>query len=95
MKVVAEFIKRNIAGETILVPTGDTAQKFNGMITLTDTAEFIWDNLEKVDSLDAMVRLILETYEVDEETAKKDAAGFITALLKNGFAEYSKEDKTW
>ena len=34
MKKIKEFIKRDIAGETVLVPTGATAQEYNGMMTL-------------------------------------------------------------
>lgn len=35
MKRTKEFIKRNIAGEIVLVPSGQTAREFNGMVTLT------------------------------------------------------------
>ena len=42
MKIVKEFILREIAGECVLVPTGATSQEFNGMITISDTAKFIW-----------------------------------------------------
>lgn len=52
MKIVKEFILREIAGECVLVPTGATSQEFNGMITISDTAKFIWENIEKVDSLE-------------------------------------------
>ena len=52
MKIVKEFILREIAGECVLVPTGATSQEFNGMITISDTAKFIWENIEKVDGLD-------------------------------------------
>lgn len=38
MKIVKEFILREIAGECVLVPTGATSQEFNGMITISDTA---------------------------------------------------------
>ena len=41
MKRTKEFIKRNIAGEIVLVPSGQTAREFNGMVTLTETGEFI------------------------------------------------------
>lgn len=54
MKIVKEFILREIAGECVLVPTGATSQEFNGMITISDTAKFIWENIEKVDSLEEM-----------------------------------------
>ena len=46
MKIVKEFILRDIAGEYVLVPTGETTQEFNGFITITDTAKFIWENIE-------------------------------------------------
>lgn len=95
MKIIKEFILREIAGECILVPTGKTSQEFNGMITLSDTARFIWENIEKTCSFQELVDLMLEEYEIDEETAKRDAARLITALLKNGFIECSKEDRSW
>ena len=72
MKIVKEFILREIAGECVLVPTGATSQEFNGMITISDTAKFIWENIEKVDSLEEMIRMVLDTYEIDEETARRD-----------------------
>lgn len=56
MKIVKEFILREIAGECVLVPTGATSQEFNGMITISDTAKFIWENIEKADSLEGMIR---------------------------------------
>ena len=95
MKIVKEFIVRDIAGECVLVPTGETTQEFNGLITLTDTAKFIWENLEKVNSTKEMAALLMENYEVDEETALKDTYVFVTQLLKAGFVECTKEDRSW
>ena len=95
MKIAKEFILREIAGECVLVPTGATTQEFNGLITMSDTARFIWENMEKAESLEEMIQMILEEYEIDEETAKKDAIGFISQLLQAGFGECTKEDKTW
>lgn len=95
MKIAKEFILREIAGECVLIPTGTTTQEFNGLITLSDTAKFIWENMEKVDSLDEMVKSITDEYEVDEETARRDVIGFISQLLQTGFVECTKEDKTW
>lgn len=95
MKIVKDFILREIAGETVLIPTGDTSQEFNGMLTLTESAAFIWENLEKVDSLEEMISLILENYEVEEALAKQDIIGFITTLLNAGIVQCSKEDMTW
>ena len=95
MRIAKEFILREIAGEYILVPTGETTQEFNGMITMSDTARFIWENIEKAESLDNMIEMILEEYEIDEETARRDAIGFIGQLLQSGFVECTKEDRSW
>ncbi|MGN1168262.1 MAG: PqqD family protein [Lachnospiraceae bacterium] len=95
MKITKEFILRDIAGECVLIPTGETTQEFNGLITLSGTARFIWENLEKVDSFESMIKLILEEYEIDEETARKDADEFILHLLQVGYVQYTDEDKMW
>lgn len=95
MKIVKEFILRNIAGECVLVPTGATTQEFNGLITMSDTAKFIWENLEKVDSFDELIKLMLDEYEIDEEIARKDSYAFINELLRVGFVTFTKEDKSW
>lgn len=84
MKRTKEFIKRNIAGEIVLVPSGQTAREFNGMVTLTETGEFIWEHIEEAESFNHLVLLILEEYEVDKDTASQDAAGFIMLLLQAG-----------
>ena len=45
MKTNKNFILRNIAGDNILVATGEAAQSFNGMITMNEAASFIWSNI--------------------------------------------------
>lgn len=95
MKIVKEFILREIAGECVLVPTGATSQEFNGMIMISDTAKFIWENIEKVDGLEEMIQMVLDTYEIDEETARRDTIAFVGALVENGFIECTREDGTW
>ena len=86
MKRNPDLIYRSIAGESVLVPTGQMAQNFNGMITLNEVAAFIWENLEKVDSQDELLQLVLDEFEVDEETADADVDGFLRMLLERGFA---------
>lgn len=95
MKIIKEFILRDIAGESVLVPTGETSQEFNGMITMTDTAKFIWEHLEKVDSIEELVKEITSEYDIDENTAGRDAVGLINELLKRGIVTFTKEDHTW
>ena len=95
MKIAKDFILREIAGDYVLVPTGAATQEFNGLITLTETAKFIWVNVEKVDSFEEMVARILEEFDVDKETATRDAVLFIDQLVKAGFLKCTKADRSW
>ena len=84
MKRTKEFIKRNIAGEIVLVPSGETAQEFNGMVTLTGTGEFIWEHIEETKDFHHLIQLSLDEYDVDKDTASQDASAFIMQLLQAG-----------
>ena len=89
MKRIKEYIKRNIAGEIVLVPAGQTAEDFNGMITLTESGDFIWEHLEEARDFNPLVELILEEYDIDKETAAQDASAFLMQLLQAGMIQPS------
>ena len=72
MKIEKEFILREIAGDYVIVPTGQTALEFNGLITVNEIGAFIWKKLDQDITEDELVQAILEEYEVDEETARND-----------------------
>lgn len=78
-----------------MIRAGFCVKQRTGMITISDTAKFIWENIEKVDSLEEMIQMVLDTYEIDEETARRDTIAFVGALVENGFIECTREDGTW
>ena len=80
MKRKEGFLLRKIAGDSVLVPTGETSQRFNGLINLTETAAYIWENLERAENEEELVQMIRKEYDVDEETALTDVHGFVSAL---------------
>lgn len=88
MKICKEFVLREIAGETVLVPVGETTKDFNGLISLNEVAAFIWKNIEKVKDLNEMTALVLSEFDIDENTARTDVEGFCRELVQVGFIEY-------
>ena len=86
MKLKPGFIMRDIAGETIVVPSGDEL-KLNMMITLNGTGKFLWEHLEKGAEVDELVEAMLAEYEVDEKTARLGVEGFVAKLQEKGFLE--------
>lgn len=87
MKRNKNFILRKIAGESIIVPTGEATKKFNGLFSPNRTAAFIWEHIEEVADTEEMIRLVLEHFDVEEETARTDVEGLIKEMKLMGFVE--------
>lgn len=87
MQVSKDYLVRNIAGETILIPSGAAAQKFNGLVTVNALGSFIWEVLQQPVTLDELVARITEEYEVDAATARSDAEEFLAELRQIGALE--------
>ena len=87
MRAARDFIMREIAGETILIPSGAAAQKFNGLITVNELGTFIWNALCEDLTIDALVERITDAYEVDAVTARTDALAFLDELRQVGGLE--------
>ena len=81
MKIKSGFMLRSIAGRNIVVPVGNRSLDFNGMITLNESATFLWEQLEKGAEEQELVRAVLERYEdVDEDLAMKSVSDFLDKL---------------
>ena len=78
---------REIAGETVLVPTGSASQKLNGMIRLTESAAYIWKQVDTAADLEEIVARVQDEYEVDEDTARRDIYGFLRELYVRGIVQ--------
>ena len=84
MKVEKEFVLREIAGDYIIIPTGKTVLKFNGLITVNEVGASLWKMLQEEATMDELVQGILEEYDVDEATAREDIHAALDCLDKGG-----------
>ena len=84
MKLKEGFILREVAGQTVVLPSGDDLN-LNMMITLNGTGAFLWKQLEAEKSDAELVAALRAEYDVDEETATSAVDGFIAKLKENGF----------
>ena len=82
MIIKKELIKREIAGDTILVPVGSAVYDSNGLFVLNELASFIWDLLPEAESKEDILNAVLNEYEVEKEVAEKDIAEFLSKLQK-------------
>lgn len=82
MIIKKELIKREITGDTILVPVGKTVLDSNGLFMLNELGAFIWDLLPGTESEEDICNAVLEQYDVSAETVKKDVSEFLEKLRK-------------
>ena len=77
MKIKSNFAKRKIADSNIVVPVGPAIKDFNGMITLNDSASFFWDCMINETTEEEVIEKVINEYDIDKETAKRDIEKFI------------------
>ena len=82
MKINSEYVMREIAGDTILIPIGDTINNFNGLVILNELAKFIWEKMPQAKDEEELLNYILDEYEVEREVAKADLDEFLEMLKK-------------
>lgn len=84
MRIKDGFLLRQVAGQTVVLPCGDEMD-LNMMITLNETAAFLWQLLQEETDVEAMVAELLKEYDVDADTAREAVNAFVAKLGENGF----------
>lgn len=80
----ADFKIRKIAGETILIATGEAAGKFHGLVSFNETACEIWDLLEQEKTEEEICNGLAKAYGITAECCKEDVRAFLrTAIEKH------------
>ena len=82
MKLKFDFAVREIVGEYVMVPLGQGALEFSGMISTSETGAMLVEALKKDVSRQELLEMILTQYEIDEESAAADLDEFLAQLRK-------------
>ncbi len=86
MKLKEGFVLREVAGQTVVLPSG-ASLNLDMMISLNETGKFLWKQLEQDCDAEALEQALLAEYDVDEPTAKRAVAGFVGELREHGFLQ--------
>lgn len=78
------FVTREIAGETIIVPIRGRTGDLDSIFTLNEQGTLIWNLLDGRTRVSQIVEAISKTYEVTEEEATRDTIDFLTSLETAG-----------
>jgi hypothetical protein len=85
MKTRKGYTLRSLGKEFILVADGFEAVDFSRMISLNETAAFLWKEVEDKDfDAEMLTTLLTDNYDIDRETAQNDVATMLKSWSEAG-----------
>lgn len=85
MKIIDGFRLREVMGQATVIGEGAGQVNFNKLITLNDTAAYLWRSVEGKDfDAASLASLLVEKYGIGEELAAKDAAAILEKWIEIG-----------
>lgn len=88
MKAKTGFNLRNVCGEQVIVAEGRENIDFSNIISMNETSAYLWNAIQGKDfTVDDLVKLLTQEYDVDEQTARKDAEALANQWLEAGICE--------
>lgn len=79
MKTKKGFNLREVCGEHIVVAEGIENIDFTNIISMNESSAYLWEKAQAEENFDEsfLVKMLLEKYDIDEATAKKDVAELV------------------
>ena len=88
MKRRKGYTLRPLGKEFILVAEGVEAVDFTRMISMNESAAFLWKAVEDKDfDAETLVNLLMEEYDITQEIAKKDVASLLQTWKEAGIID--------
>ncbi len=85
MKIKEGFILRTICGEHVVVGEGIAQVNFNKMLSLNESAAYLWKEAEgKEFTRETLITLLLDKYDVSREQAAEDVDKLVCTWIKEG-----------
>jgi len=82
------FRLRSICGENVVVAEGIENIDFSKIISMNESAAYLWEKLQGCDfTADDVALLLCQEYEVDKETALADAKAVLGKWAEAGIVE--------
>jgi hypothetical protein len=85
MRIIEGFRLRNVMGQATIVGEGVGQIDFNKLITLNDSAAYLWQSVEgKEFDVQTLANLLVDKYGIDQDTALTDAKAIANKWIEIG-----------
>ncbi len=87
MKRNNDFALHSVDGQDLLIPLGAKVLDMNGLVVLNSTGRYVWDLLAEDHTLDDLVKVVVEHFDVEHDRASADVSAFVEDLKRQGGIE--------
>lgn len=84
MKKADGYILRKLEDEYVILPYGKRTEEVNEVITLSETAGFIYEKADQAESIEQLAQLVGKEYGVETSVVYEDVAEVVKALQGKG-----------
>lgn len=84
MKLKNGFVLREVAGQFMVVATGEASKDFHGMIRLNETGKLIWEGIAEGKTADEIADSMTKTFSVDRDRALADVKSLVAKMEAAG-----------
>lgn len=85
MRIIDGFVLRDMCGTSVIIAEGAELLNYGKLMSLNDSAAFLWRSVEGMDFTEAMLAdLLQKEYGIDRELAERDAGSIAEAWLQRG-----------
>lgn len=76
------IVTRKTGNEYVLVPITNNIADMNSVYTLNETGAFIWEQIDGKKSVEDIITMLTEEYDIDKQKAESDVFTFIDDMSK-------------
>ena len=85
MRTKTGFVLKDVCGEKIVVAEGRENIDFTKIISMNDSAAYLWEKVQNIDfDVETLKKLLCDEYDVDEATALADSKTIVNQWLEAG-----------
>ena len=84
MKKADGYVIKKLEDEYVILPYGKRTEEVNEVITLSETAGFIYEKADQAENIEQLAELVGKEYGVDASLVYTDVSEVVETLRKKG-----------
>ena len=84
MKKIKHLVMKKISEDYVLIPCRETAEEMGDVITLSETAAYIYQMVDQCDTVEEIVQKVSRHYEIAADTIRQDITDTLHQLSAAG-----------